>query len=341
MKTISASLLFVLGTSFVSSAAEPIGRLVGLCHRHSIPDKTLGQVGVKLVTLSPVIRSIPVTGLTLPDALGQEDQLSVLASQVSNFDPKTLKPAGSHLYADSNTPETLVIQRGFQIFVFPRLFLFHPAAQQLQMKDGDVVLSLFSENYRKNDDGLKMPATPTASFLPAKAEHSPARRAISGAILGPLYPSDRSNSWSAPAFNPGDPVDSAAVAVQIDSDDLQGPNVPSIEKAIRKRFDTGLDAQVAVFVLRRRAGGRILTFISPLKESGLFRQTGPTMVALANSNNPRSAVVSVAEAQLNGLSLWELLIGQKFYNVRLIDGDSIELTTLENVEPFRQLVILR
>lgn len=284
------------------------------CRRHcALPPSTVtGTVVLRIWPSSPVTKQIPLRGATLDSVLVGPDLNSVGLSLLlaARDRPSILQDEDANraaVFFRIGTPDIVAIVRQNRVFAFPRVMLLHPQIRNLQVRNGDVLVTI------KSDMGAR-PDPRTGELLPASdpmitlllppvsnpRSHEPTKVAVR--LYGPLMPPEAAGIQSE--------EDSVPWSIMLDE---------HVEQIGEPHGGTLSDSATPIFVLRHGSG----TYIIPERSSGLFRQDGPLFQLLAAGKVDSADPVAVP----GGSNLWTILINP-FRQMLLVDGDSIEATDL-------------
>lgn len=312
---------------FYSSTAHAIDDLFGLlhCKKAEPASTTEGIVALRLYPLAVKQLSIPANGISLSAFIAETDLVaSALAHKQWNELRSSVPSANvrgrlaqsepvqppTHLYADPKTPDTMILGRGNQVVVFPRVLLLYPSVANHVVRDGDVVASVYLKPIAETQ------TDPLRKLLPnheATDSNAIGSSKIAITLAGGLMPTEARGSHTIEQM----PLSAYLEYVKFSGNDQVSRS--NLETIVRTRMEEQLTNVLPVCTVTRRVGGLKIQYVSPLRDTGLFGMNGALMKSLYSS----TTAVNADESKVQR-NRWYRLFGDRLYSVPLTEGDVVE-----------------
>ncbi len=358
---ILASLLLVCSWTWSPIFADDHLLSLLKCHKGVVGSPGVYNVTLRLYPITPIQKSIGSNRIAIASAFGEYDAFSTAFGHLQRQQLKNSARSDStnptpgyvpNILAHPYTPDTVILIRGNQATVFPRVFLASPRIASSAAVDGDLIATLyftdpsleirpvterdpfrvFVREQHDQQDGTAASSivnarriagsvfaalgSPIASILLAR----PVSR-ISVDLTGPLLAGDQRGRKNIPA---GESIGTFL--------DTENGLAKEIEPAIARQHSGTLSNLIPVCVVIRHMDGVTVRYVTPLSTTGIFGKSGIAMRSLF-----RDAKFG---RELNNEALidrWDELFERKIRNIHLQDGDVLEFTTIDLVSPFNEI----
>jgi hypothetical protein len=259
-------------------------------------------VDVALSPFTPSTISIPTNGISLGKLIDQEDGMSVAitSKMASDFDPVLQQNFELDVH-----PNIMVHVRDNVWTAIPRAMLLHPVVYGLPIKSGDQVFT-----FNQND------------FADLFVDDIPQAGGRKIVVTGDLVePNARGTALVFLSGTPGG-VTPSPEAFRVSS--LNG--IADLLAHRGSIVDSG-DQSVPVAVINRYRGGVLWRFVCPLRTTGAFAVGGPILKSIVEDPRPTE--------------LWNALFasGQRTGEINVREGDVVDISNLERIDPFTESCI--
>ncbi|MDA1231738.1 MAG: hypothetical protein O2856_13270 [Planctomycetota bacterium] len=278
---------------------------------------------LKLHPLALIERKLPGRSTNLGTALSGYDAFSIGVSHLqlrlaANPLPGDQDPAvGDRILVNNFTPDSVMLIRGQDGYVFPTAFLSMPTLHLTAIQDQDVIAAFFLKTT------AAIGASPDNELLKilvlgdktdnSQAGPSKIRFTTTGALLNTEFRE----------------IDSKMSGLTALLDDGFAGD-PRIIRAIAAIDATQWANKSVVWILHRKAPstGLMMHIILPVKSLGRFSSDGSDFRSLLDPS------------ERDPKEKWETIFGSKIpTDLRIEDGDRLELTLLELTGPFSQISV--
>ncbi len=308
-----------------SSVVKSEGTLHGIRCRRSQPQVLPLQKQIVFAPwkFSPIVKRVS-NDAVFYDSLIEEDLPATLQVLAVGNGVDSNSPAYP-FFLGPESPDAFALIRGNDVTVFPRAFIFDPVVRTFPLMDRDIIASARFDKILVDSEDT--PTIITRSLDRLLSAHGEKDAEVSLSIIGPLITREREGKFllkTEPDIGSDQvtwfELEEGSTFVgdkKFQLDDLLIPTI-SQTQAIE-------DDLAYCVVIHRRVDNFWVHRLVPLNKSGYFSANG----AFVRKVSPKSDDVSLSQR-------WKDMFDR---NVVLQDGDILELTILNLVEPFRHSLV--
>lgn len=290
------------------------------CRRVPSPAGKYMSVYLSLYPTLPFERRIPRGSTNLTNAMSSYDLYSIanLRLQVALTKGRDKNAEGNHaesrgagqsLFTDAATPDSIMLIRGRDAWVFPTAFIATPSVGLTEIRDQDTIATFFM----KLDSVVREEQNSVRSLaLPTESDDAKVSYTIGGVLV-------------TPTSREVEGKDSKSLSAIIGRFGDLRQEIDRLPDSVKKNW---ADRSLVWVVHRRKPRlGLDLHFVIPSRRLGSWAEDGRVFQSVMGEGIPRDA--------------WNDMFGNRILttDLKIEDGDHLELSILELTGPFIQAAV--